>query len=75
MAPNAVATILTLSRSLAAKIPGVSEKMIWAPGRWHTPRMRVRVVWGLLEMIETFCPRMWLSRVDLPALGAPAMAT
>ena len=37
--------------------------------------MRLRVVCGLSETIETLCPRMRLSSVDLPAFGRPTRAT
>src|SRR5205809_7633803 len=39
------------------------------------PTMRLRVVCGFGETMATFCPRMRLSRVDLPALGRPIKAT
>ena len=35
----------------------------------------MRVVWGLLETIDTFCPTILLISVDLPALGRPASPT
>src|SRR5690606_27298309 len=38
------------------------------------PSSVCRVVCGLREVIASFCPRMWLSRVDLPTLGRPTMA-
>src|SRR3990172_5697063 len=37
--------------------------------------MRVRVVWGRGDTIATCSPRIRLSRVDLPTLGLPTMAT
>src|SRR5205085_8027288 len=37
--------------------------------------MRLRVVWGLFETMETFWPRMRFSSVDLPAFGRPTRAT
>src|SRR6266545_1786359 len=39
------------------------------------PTMRLRVVCGLAETMDTFCPRMRLSSVDLPAFGRPTKAT
>src|SRR5258707_11197836 len=39
------------------------------------PTIRLRVVCGFSETIETFCPRMRLRSVDLPALGRPTSAT
>src|SRR6476469_7466649 len=57
-------------------MPGVSRKAIWPrSGSLRMPTMRLRVVCGLLETIETLWPRMRLSRVDLPALGRPIKAT
>ena len=55
--------------------PGVSVKTIWPSGRSRTPRTRVRVVWGVAEVIAIFLPRIWLSRVDLPTFGRPTRAT
>ncbi|CSB66088.1 Uncharacterised protein [Vibrio cholerae] len=37
--------------------------------------MRWRVVCGLREVIEIFCPNRLLSRVDLPTFGRPTIAT
>src|SRR5690606_315791 len=34
-----------------------------------------RVGCGLREVMASFCPRTWLSSVDLPTLGRPTMAT
>jgi hypothetical protein len=56
-------------------MPGVSRNAICPRSSLRMPTMRLRVVWGLSETIETFVPRMRLSRVDLPALGRPTMAT
>jgi hypothetical protein len=39
------------------------------------PRIRLRVVWGFLDVMEIFCPRIRFNSVDFPALGAPRMAT
>ena len=37
--------------------------------------MRVRVVCGLFETIEIFCPQMAFNNVDLPTLGRPTKVT
>jgi hypothetical protein len=37
------------------------------------PRMRFRVVWGLLEMMAIFSPRRVFRSVDLPTFGLPMM--
>ncbi len=55
--------------------PGVSKYTIWPAAVVWTPRIRVRVVWGLSEMMETFLPSTWFNRVDLPTLVRPTMAT
>ena len=39
-----------------------------------TPRTGKRVVWTFWVTIETLAPTMRLTRVDLPAFGAPIMA-
>jgi hypothetical protein len=39
------------------------------------PRTRARVVCTFGETIDTFAPTRRLSRVDLPAFGAPTRAT
>src|SRR3954447_5964120 len=56
-------------------MPGVSRKASCPRGSLRMPTMRLRVVCGLAETIETFCPRMRLSSVDLPAFGRPTSAT
>src|SRR6266849_1850007 len=56
-------------------MPGVSRNAIWPRGSLRIPTMRLRVVCGLGETIETFWPRMALSSVDLPALGRPTSVT
>ena len=38
------------------------------------PRTRFRVVWGTAEMIDTFCPHIAFSSVDLPHDGLPMIA-
>src|SRR4030042_5139624 len=56
-------------------IPGVSRKII-CPAAWFLiPRMRLRVVWGLLDMMAIFSPKRKLRRVDFPAFGRPMMET
>ena len=72
--PQAEVTMARSSRRLGAKMPGVSTKMICAAPSSAMPRTRARVVWTLRDTIETLAPTNWLSRVDLPALGAPISA-
>jgi len=55
--------------------PGVSTKTICRLPSVRIPRRRLRVVWGRGLMGATFTPRRLLSRVDLPTLGLPTMAT
>src|SRR5436309_12128528 len=56
-------------------MPGVSRKAICPRGSFRMPTMRLRVVCGLAETMETLWPRMRFSSVDLPALGRPTSAT
>src|SRR5437867_6087829 len=56
-------------------MPGVSRKAICPRASFRMPTMRLRVVCGLAETMETFCPRMRLRSVDFPALGRPTRAT
>src|SRR6056297_1065286 len=56
-------------------MPGVSRNRICASGVLWMPNIRLRVVWGLFEVIAIFCPSTWLSRVDVPTLGRPTRAT
>src|SRR6202021_3541915 len=56
-------------------MPGVSTRTIWASSRFRMPWMRLRGVWGLGETMATFWPTRVLTRVDLPALGRPTIAT
>src|ERR1700737_5417162 len=56
-------------------MPGVSRNAIWPRGSLRMPTMRLRVVCGLVETMETFWPRIRFSRVDLPAFGRPTRAT
>ena len=51
------------------------EKRDLPPGIVEMPTIRLRVVCGLAETIETLWPRTRLSSVDLPALGRPVRAT
>src|SRR5919202_4730760 len=37
--------------------------------------MEPRVVWGRVEVIETFCPTSLFTSVDLPTFGRPTTAT
>src|SRR5690242_15795139 len=55
--------------------PGVSRNTICVSSVVRTPRTCVRVVCGLSETIDTFCPRIWLRSVDLPTFGRPTIAT
>ncbi len=55
--------------------PGRSVSTSCHSGVVATPRTARRVVCGLSETIATFCPTIVLTRVDLPTLGRPAMAT
>ncbi len=72
---HAAATMARSSRFFGAKMPGVSMKTIWLSPSVAMPSTRVRVVWTRGETIDTFCPMMLFSRVDLPAFGAPTSAT
>ena len=72
---QAEATIARSRRRLGANRPGVSTNTICASPRVSTPRTVERVVCALRVTIETFSPISALIRVDLPALGAPRMAT
>src|SRR5437763_16938140 len=65
----------TLSLCNGLWIPGVSRNAICPRDSLRIPTMRLRVVCGLEETIETLWPRIRLRRVDLPALGRPTMAT
>jgi hypothetical protein len=61
-------------RRRGLKMPGVSTRMIWVWPVMATPRTGKRVVWTFWVTIETLAPTMRLTRVDLPAFGAPMMA-
>src|SRR5262249_22938557 len=56
-------------------MPGVSTKMTCACGTVLTPRIRVRVVWGLGVTIASLAPTRELSKVDFPTFGRPTKAT
>src|SRR5260221_9041451 len=57
-------------------MPGVSRKAICPRfPSLRMPTMRLRVVCGFSETMETFCPRIRFRSVDLPALGRPTRAT
>ncbi len=73
--PQADVTIARSRRRFGLKMPGVSTKTIWAAPSMAMPRTRARVVWTLRDTIETLEPTSALSRVDLPAFGAPIRAT
>src|SRR5690606_27272028 len=72
---QAAATMARSRRRFGVKMPGVSTKMICVVPSVATPRMRVRVVCTLGVTIDSLAPTSALSRVDLPALGAPTRAT
>src|SRR5581483_773570 len=72
---QAAVTMARSRRRWGAKMPGVSTKMICALFCTAMPRIKVRVVCTLRETIATFAPTSALSRVDLPAFGAPISAT
>ena len=55
--------------------PGVSIKTSCTSPSVKTPVMRVRVVWGLSEMIAIFSPTRRFRREDFPTFGFPTMAT
>ncbi len=67
-------TMARSSRRRGLKMPGVSTRMIWAAPCMATPRTGKRVVCTFWVTIETLAPTMRLTRVDLPAFGAPMIA-
>src|SRR5438874_11457035 len=68
--------IRTFSLCSGLWMPGVSRKAICPhSGSLRMPTMRLRVVCGFAETIETLWPRMRFSSVDFPAFGRPTMAT
>src|SRR3974390_206141 len=72
---QAVVTMARSSRRFGAKMPGVSTKISCALPSNAMPRIIARVVCTLCETIVTLEPTRALSKVDLPALGAPIRAT
>ena len=54
-------------------MPGVSTNTIWQLSPLITPITRLRVVWGLLEVMAIFSPTRVFSSVDFPTLGLPTM--
>src|SRR5262245_43640379 len=55
--------------------PGVSMNTAWSLPRLSTPSTRCRVVCGLSVTMLSFSPTSAFSRVDLPTLGRPTIAT
>ena len=55
--------------------PGVSTNTICQSSRVATPRILLRVVWGLLDTMATFSPTNRFMMLLLPTLGRPMMAT
>src|SRR5258708_13604696 len=57
-------------------MPGVSRKAICPRfPSLRMPTMRLRVVCGFAETMETFWPRIRFRSVDFPAFGRPTSAT
>src|SRR5881394_3486499 len=57
-------------------MPGVSRKAICPRfPSLRMPTMRLRVICGFDETMETFCPRIRFRSVDFPAFGRPIRAT
>src|SRR5665213_176232 len=71
---QAAPTMARSRRRRGRKIPGVSTKTIWVSPRITMPRTFIRVVWTLGLTMATLVPTRALTRVDLPALGAPITA-
>src|SRR5437870_13551592 len=55
--------------------PGVSTNTTWAPGIFLIPVMRLPVVCGRGDPIESFSPTRRFRSVDFPALGRPTSDT
>ena len=72
---SATFTIYSPSLFFALWMPGVSRKMIWPRSSVYTVWIRLRVVWGLSEVMAIFCPIRWFISVDLPTLGRPTSVT
>ena len=73
--PVATRTMYSFRSFGGSWMPGVSMKTTWAFGRWATPVMRLRVVWGLSEIMAIFLWQKRFSSRDLPTLGLPMIAT
>ena len=61
--------------AVGRKMPGVSTRSTCDSARIRMPRTRNRVVWAFGETIESFAPVSRFISVDLPAFGAPTIAT
>ena len=72
---QAACTIACSSRRFGTKMPGVSTNTICAGPAMQIAVIRLRVVCTFGVTIETLSPTSWLTRVDLPAFGAPTRAT
>ena len=72
---SATFTIYSPSLFFALWMPGVSTNTICPSSVVSTVWMRLRVVWGLLEVMAIFWPIRWFMRVDLPTLGRPIRVT
>src|SRR5262245_40209573 len=72
--PQAASTMARSSRRRGAKMPGVSMNTSWLAPSTAMPRTGVRVVCTLRLTMLTLAPTSVLTRVDLPAFGAPMMA-
>src|SRR5215831_20362950 len=71
---QAASTMARSSRRRGTKMPGVSMNTSWLAPSTAMPRTGVRVVWTLRLTMLTLAPTSVLTRVDLPAFGAPMMA-
>ena len=68
-------TIARSSRRRGSKMPGVSTRTTWELPCIITPRTGKRVVCTLWVTMVILVPTSWFTSVDLPAFGAPMMAT
>src|SRR5215470_6564748 len=71
---QAASTMARSSRRRGAKMPGVSMNTSWLAPSMAMPRTNVRVVCTLRLTMLTLAPTKVLTRVDLPAFGAPMIA-
>ncbi len=71
---QAARTMARSRRRRGVKTPGVSTSTICDVPSIATPRTGKRVVWTFWVTIETLAPTRRLTRVDLPAFGAPITA-